>query len=118
MSEPRKRRAHRVETPDGEKYVRSLSGRERSQYMETFAGEGKTGKPLEADQYLVAIGLCTPEGLPAFASFEDAFAEVMEWGTEPDGSVILCSAKILEISGMKVGEVDKQEKNSEASQKA
>lgn len=116
MSEPRKRRAHRVETPDGDKYVRSLSGRERSQYMETFVGEGKTGRPLEADQYLVAMGLCTSDGLPAFSSFDESFAEVMEWGTEPDGAVILCSMKILELSGMKTGEVDKQEKNSEGSQ--
>ncbi len=107
----RKRRAHKVETVYGDMFVRSLSGRERSEYMTLFIGEGRSRNPLEANQHLVAMALCSSEGAPLFHSFEAAFAEVMEWDTEPDGPVEACTKKVLELSGLAAGEVDKQEKN-------
>jgi hypothetical protein len=102
MSQPRQRRVFAVTTPEGTKYVRSLTNNERKEYfrrMEKAAETKKTDAFIELDQVLIALALSTEQGFP-FGTFEECFEEVGEWETSIDGATKLCATIVAELSGI------------------
>ncbi len=100
------RTKEKLSTPEGDVFVRGLSGTERVAYFEAFAG--KSGiDTISSNQYLVALGLCDETGDSLFEKFEECLAVVMDWPTD----IVTEGAKIItRLSGLSAKSEDEAEK--------
>lgn len=91
------RKAEILETPEGQLFVRGLSGTERHEYMQAFTAIKGVDR-LKADQHLVALALCgDSKGSPVFDAFDEAMGVVLDWPID----VVTAGAKIIcRLSGL------------------
>jgi hypothetical protein len=100
------RKSEKLATPEGDVYVRGLTGAERQVYMEKFNTLVGVER-LTADQHLVALALSDENSAALFEDFDTSFQVVQDWPTDlvTEGAKIVCR-----LSGLAPASEDEAEK--------